>query len=761
MLILVPWLWSCSGGPVPVAGVEAADRPVFSVTTLAPGGTVDGIHRQVRDVGGLLAESPALAVSADGGLWMAWVELLAEGQRLVLQGPEGEPRSLAEGDAIWRPVLASGEDGSVWMAWEQGQDPRRVLVQRVDQPSEVLELCSGSWCGWPDLAVGSDGGVHAVWEEELDRERTRIAYERLGSQTQTVAEGWLLRRPSLALDGASVVVAWDQLQTGRPVSGLHRGGPLDPDVDVYVARWEGSWGLPRLMAGGAGVQSSPELVLGAEGVLVAYHDSREHGLVKWWVLRAMDGREIRDPMEQALPVGEQQGAEFPAVAVLPGGGVALVTRSSQGAYLHIADEQGVHTPYDLTRSGWGARGVRAAVAVGADGTLHALRRARKSLVLESFTGLGERDRPGLRPSGEFGKQRRSEPAQRPLRALGGTVAWGDVHMHSALSDGTGTPDEVLARAWARGLDFAVLSDHDNIVGSRMFPGEHAELLWVTDKLDRLDGFTTLHAYEWTTPPTPAGSGHQIAYFKGRPPAVYGYRDVAPTLPELNRKLNDLDVFTAPHHTTWTGTPWQDYEQDVQRQFEIVSVHGLAESPGQQHIAARGSVPDSSASSGLALGLQYGFMGGSDAHGLLWHHGIGRRRDPWTQGLTGVICREPCDRGALFDSLYARHSFATSGPPMVALIWSGQARMGDSGSAGDSVRLQWRARGTRELQQAVIVRDGVEIEVLELGGLEAEGSFTDSPGPGSHSYYLRVLQAPDDESVPDLAWSSPLFLEVSR
>ncbi len=24
MLILVPWLWSCSGGPVPVAGVEAA-----------------------------------------------------------------------------------------------------------------------------------------------------------------------------------------------------------------------------------------------------------------------------------------------------------------------------------------------------------------------------------------------------------------------------------------------------------------------------------------------------------------------------------------------------------------------------------------------------------------------------------------------------------------------------------------------------------------------------------------------------------------
>ena len=34
-------------------------------------------------------------------------------------------------------------------------------------------------------------------------------------------------------------------------------------------------------------------------------------------------------------------------------------------------------------------------------------------------------------------------------------------MHSALSDGTGPPDEVYARAFVRGLDFAVLTEHDN------------------------------------------------------------------------------------------------------------------------------------------------------------------------------------------------------------------------------------------------------------------------------------------------------------
>ena len=761
MLILVPLL-SCSGGPLPVAEVQGAGPAPLEVQKLGPGAEVDGIGRQVTEIGGLLAESPALVVDSQGRVWMAWVELLADGERLLVQQGQEAPRVIAQGDALWRPVLAAGEDGSVWMAWEQGAQPRRVLVQRVDEAAEVRELCSSStWCGWPDLAVARDGVAHVVWEEALDRDTTRIAHQALGSGPSTVAEGFLLRRPSIVLDGTEVVVAWDTLQTGRSAPGLHRSFPADPDYDVYVARWAGAWSGPAVLAGGEGIQAAPDLAMGAEGVLVAFHDSREHGLVKWWVLRSLDGFELRDPDERALPTGEQQGAEFPALAILPKGAAAIVTRSSQGAYLHIADPRGVHGPYDLTRSGWGARGIRAALAVGPEGTLYALRRARKSLVLETFSGLAERGRVPLQPYGERGSGYRVEPAQAPVRALCGRVVWGDVHMHSALSDGTGTPDEILARAWARGLDFAVLSDHDNIVGSRMFPGEHAELMWVTDKLDRLDGFTTLHAYEWTTPPTPKGSGHQIAYFAERPPAVYGYRDVAPDLQSLNEKLSDLEVFTAPHHSTWTGTPWQDYDPDIQRQVEIVSVHGLAESPNQEHIEARGEVAGSTAVEGLGQGLEFGFMGGSDAHGLLWHHGMARRRDPWTQGLTGTLCSEPCTRSSLFQGLYGRHSFATSGPPMTALLWSGPARMGDSIQAGSSVRLSWRVRGTRELQELVIVRDGETIHVQELQGLEAEGNFTDEPGAGSHSYYLRVLQAPDAESVPDLAWSSPLFVEVSK
>ena len=52
---------------------------------------------------------------------------------------------------------------------------------------------------------------------------------------------------------------------------------------------------------------------------------------------------------------------------------------------------------------------------------------------------------------------------------------GVIHVHTTLSDGSGTPDEVIRAARAAGAKFVVLTDHNN-VDARPFEGDHEGVL---------------------------------------------------------------------------------------------------------------------------------------------------------------------------------------------------------------------------------------------------------------------------------------------
>ena len=60
----------------------------------------------------------------------------------------------------------------------------------------------------------------------------------------------------------------------------------------------------------------------------------------------------------------------------------------------------------------------------------------------------------------------------------------------SATDATGPPDEIYARAWVRGYDFAVLTDHDVLVGRRLFPSLQDEIAWITDAFDKKKDFST-------------------------------------------------------------------------------------------------------------------------------------------------------------------------------------------------------------------------------------------------------------------------------
>ncbi|MCP4810225.1 MAG: hypothetical protein GY884_33225 [Proteobacteria bacterium] len=703
--------------------VEAGAPTDVERLPLAEGAAVQGVHRAaVVDLGGVRDESPTLAVDGRGGTWLAWASWDGSQERLVLQGPNGQKTTVFEGRRAAHPTLEAHGD-QVFLAWTQdaGQGSQVVLTEiGSDQTQLVGEG------GHPALSVGSDGVVTVAWERG-----GRVEVRRMDTSDTTTHDGFLLRRPDVAAIGDGTCVAWDALVSTGPT------GERDPDYDLFVDCGDGPEQI-RL----PGIQAAPQVLEGPDGdLLLACHDSwGTGGIVKWWTLFRKDAdgwSHLLDTSARREHTGENQGAEFPEVVVTPQGGLVVVTRSSHGAQVQTVSAFGVSPPLDLTRSLWGARGLHAdAVYEAATGSVRLVRRARRGPVLETLMLEGVEGLPEFEPLAQV--ERSLDQALAPK-----DLVFGDVHMHSALSDGTGPPDEILARAWVRGLSFAVLTDHDYIVGSHLMPSEHDEVVWLTEKFNSLDGFTTIHGYEWTTPPTwREGSGHQNVYFRGDP-ALHSSKGSSPGLSELNVALADERAFTAPHHTSWTGTPWAEYDPAIQRHVEIVSVHGLSEKPGEQSVEARHNDGGTYAVDGLAAGLEFGFLGGSDGHGLRWHHGISRKEDPWVTGLTGVDCAQPCGREALWDALYGQQTWATTGEEMVARV------------RVDGRTVHWTAGGTAPLEQVLIIRDGVEANVVELSTVEAQGRWVDTDADaGAHSYYIRVVQP-----GPELAWSSPVFVEV--
>jgi hypothetical protein len=773
-----------------------------------------------------------------------------------VRDPLGPPSVVFSGTRAWHPRIAvdtRGRDHAWWLVWcgrlqaaARGDHRTSIWARRwVDTPHDSAESRvdssseDGSWgdivqvtpsaqsatdraCD-PDAVVDDEGVLHVVWEQTSgDGMQTRIAYrsvksgnhsELQWSSIQTVSSGDLDRRPSIAQRNGAIVVAWDTLVPTRADAARQ-----DPNYDVWLRVRRGEvWQPPIAVDTSEGIQAAPDVQAAPDDkVLVAYHTTKTNRpLVKMWAMRSVTLRDesvarergrragktaddnvrtlaLRNPLEQAAPSGEMQGAEFAALRRLSSGAWVVLSRPSQGAYLQVIDAAGVSKAFDLTRYGWGARGIKMDAAVAPDGTLVVARRGRSEVLLERMEFPSNRSAwHATEGAPEHGATLNPMSSARGVRTRTvdrADVVYGDVHMHSALSDGTGPPDEVYARAWMSGADFAALTDHDYIVGSRMTPSEHAEVSWLTDWFDRRAGFVALHAYEWTTPSVPKGAGHRNVYFRGAAPEyVYGFKDGYADTHALQQALRGEEAFTAPHHTLWTGTDWAHADDTIQRHFEIVSAHGAFERvDGSPPIAPRGSMPGMSAVDGLLQGHVFGFLGGSDGHGLWWHHGVGRCLNPWRQGLTGVVLekRMPRTRDGVWRAMYDRRTFATSGAKMfvdfnVSGVSMGRARA-EALPAPLRVHVHARVSATeRRWDRIELVRDGKVAHVFAaLPAAEVRLQWTDADVPsGAHTYYVRAMERSasghDDQGQDDalptegcdqrvqVAWASPVFVTVTR
>ncbi|UCF66921.1 MAG: CehA/McbA family metallohydrolase, partial [Acidobacteriota bacterium] len=336
---------------------------------------------------------------------------------------------------------------------------------------------------------------------------------------------------------------------------------------------------------------------------------------------------------------------------------------------------------------------------------------------------------------------------------GARVLWGDLQIHSGLSDGTGTPEDLYRYARdVAALDIAAITDHDHW---GMLPlATHAEL-WqqlrgAAARFHEPGRFVTLLGYEWTN----WIHGHRhVLYFEDDGDVLSAIDPRFDEPSELWQALSGRRAMTIAHHTAgepvatnWNIAPDPALESVV----EIVSVHGSSEARDAPWIvpAARDGhfVRDA-----LDRGYRLGFIGSGDGHD--GHPGLAHL-GAQTGGL-GAILSEELTREAVYDALRARRVYATSGPRIVLRVSLGGRRIGAllaAPSASEEL-VVWVAAPERLLA----------IDVVRSGQIVAS-----VPGHGRRELYFRrelhelqpgeyvYVRAVQEDGA--FAIASPFFLE---
>ncbi len=287
------------------------------------------------------------------------------------------------------------------------------------------------------------------------------------------------------------------------------------------------------------------------------------------------------------------------------------------------------------------------------------------------------------------------------------IFWGEIHTHTALSDGNGTPEDNFRVARSH-LDFWAMADHayDSQVFSADYRQTKPDGQILNDHWPRVQElcrqneepgrFVPLLAYEWTN----YGYGHHNVYYLDYDQPIR----MPPTLPELYRALRGVDAMVIPHHGGYPvgmcGKDWDFHDDELSPFVEIYSLHGSSEEPGGiRPLLTKGSwmgpgAAGGSVQEGLARGHKLGIMASSDSHGD--HPGA------YDNGLIAAYAGE-LSRESLWEALRQRRIYGVTGDRIELDFSLNGSPMGDT----------VRAPGPRCLSISVVGWDEIErVDVLK-------------------------------------------------
>jgi hypothetical protein len=333
------------------------------------------------------------------------------------------------------------------------------------------------------------------------------------------------------------------------------------------------------------------------------------------------------------------------------------------------------------------------------------------------------------------------------------LLFGDLHGHSNLSDGTGTPEDYYRYARdVAALDVAALTDHDHwgIPFLDETPAHWSRIEAAAQRFHEPGRFVTLLGYEWTS----WIYGHRhVLHFADAAPLRSSVDERFDTPPELWAALAGAPALTFAHHSAGApvATDWSIAPDPVLEPVtEIVSVHGSSEGFDSPE-PVRGMIDGNTVRDALARGYRLGLIGSGDSHD--GHPGLAQLAAAGSSGLAAIYAAEPT-REAVLEALRARRVYATNGPRIVLEATLDGAPMGASLPAGAGKTLVVRVAAPGPLEAVELVTPAGVVASTPADGQRSLGFEATAPelAPGSW-LYLRVRQ-----SDGGAAWSSPFFFE---
>ena len=351
------------------------------------------------------------------------------------------------------------------------------------------------------------------------------------------------------------------------------------------------------------------------------------------------------------------------------------------------------------------------------------------------------------------------------------VYWGDVHTHTNLSDGKGTPDQLVtyARDVAH-LDFVVLSDHDFGNGPpwRMPPQAWNQIQDKVDKYTVAGKFVAIAGYEWTSqgkywtqvgpnqpseqlfPGPPKLYNHKNVYFPARVEQIFSAKDAAYQTPDLLAEaVRRRGGLIQNNHPCSFG------DSETRDQWEYTPEHSpviVNTEMGPDTNRYQGKTYqlnwEQSVRAFLSTGRTTGFVGGSDTH------------EGKPAARTAVLA-EALTREALFAALRSRRNYAVTHARIVLDFRINGHRMGEEIVTQEKPQIAVSVTGTAPIAELAIIRDGSVLHRLAPGVPQIQFTYRDDSFRQSSYYYLRVIQSDaDEEGNPSQAWSSPIWVKQS-
>jgi hypothetical protein len=341
------------------------------------------------------------------------------------------------------------------------------------------------------------------------------------------------------------------------------------------------------------------------------------------------------------------------------------------------------------------------------------------------------------------------------------IYWGDMHGHTAISDGKGSLDDyfIYARDAAR-LDFVVVSDHDfgNAAPWRM-PKETWTL--TQDKADQytVNGkFVAIAGYEWTsqpkywTPEEPLFKGpvrfynHKNVYFPSRVEYLFSAKDPAYNSPNvLAPAVQKVEGLIQNNHLDPGPNGRDQFDYDPLHYSVIVNTEMWPDTMQYQGKTYTGNT-EKTLREFLNRGGKTGFVGSTDTH------------EGKPAAKTALLAKE-LTRPAIFEALRHRRNYAVLGARIVLDFKIDGHFMGEEIEISGNPRIVADVQGTDKIREVVIVRDGTVIHTLNPSAQKVRFKYEDKSFSGSSYYYVRVIQTDKDEhGNRSHAWSSPIWVK---